>query len=134
MDKVSRGVYLLMIDYGLKQLAGWRELCAETAVAVAEELEKVILEQDPVAEVIMDNCTVFCLERGGITPIVATFWYNMVLKVSQREETVPQWSIFTYKWKNLKNKFPDVDEEGLLRIHIGKKVWVKPPSTLCKMQ
>ena len=43
------GAYLSMIDCGP----------AESASAVAEELEKVMLERDPVMEVIMDNGTVF---------------------------------------------------------------------------
>ena len=73
-------------------------------------------------------------ERGGITPIEATFCYNMVPKVSQREETLPQWSIFTYEWRHLKNKFPDVDEEEPPRIQIGEEVWMKPPSTWCMTQ
>ena len=38
------GVYLSMIDCGPGRLAIWRELHAESASAVAEELEKVMLE------------------------------------------------------------------------------------------
>ena len=34
-------------------------------------------------------------KRGEISPAEATFWYNMVPKVGQREETVPQRSVFT---------------------------------------
>ena len=48
-----------MIDCGLGRLAIWRELHAESASAVAEELENVMLECGPVMEVIMDNGTVF---------------------------------------------------------------------------
>ena len=51
--------YLSMIDCGPGRLAIWRELHAESASAVAEELEKVMLERGPVMEVIMDNGTVF---------------------------------------------------------------------------
>ena len=51
--------YLSMIDCGPGRLAIWRELHAESASAVAEELEKVMLECGPVMEVIMDNGTVF---------------------------------------------------------------------------
>ena len=54
-----RGAYLSMIDCGPGRLAIWRELHAELASAVAEELEKVMLECGPVMEVIMDNGTVF---------------------------------------------------------------------------
>ena len=53
------GAYLSMIDCGPGRLAIWRELHAESASAVAEELEKVMLERGPVMEVIMDNGTVF---------------------------------------------------------------------------
>ena len=52
------GAYLSMIDCRPGRLAIWRELHAESASAVAEELEKVMLEHGPVKEVIMDNCTV----------------------------------------------------------------------------
>ena len=48
-----------MIDCGPGRLAIWRELHAESASAVAEELEKVMLERGPVMEVIIDNGTVF---------------------------------------------------------------------------
>ena len=53
------GAYLSMIDCGPGRLAIWRELHAELASVVAEELEKVMLECGPVIEVIMDNGTVF---------------------------------------------------------------------------
>ena len=53
------GAYLSMIDYGPGRLEIWRELHAESASVVAEELEKVMLERGPVMEVIMDNGTVF---------------------------------------------------------------------------
>ena len=48
-----------MIDCGTGRLAIWRELHAESASAVAEELEKGMLERGPIMEVIMDNGTVF---------------------------------------------------------------------------
>ena len=54
-----RGAYLSMIDCGPGRLAIWKELHAESASAVAEELEKVMLERGPVMEVMMDNGTVF---------------------------------------------------------------------------
>ena len=53
------GAYLSMIDCGPGRLAIWKELHAESASAVAEELEKVMLERGTVMEVIMDNGTVF---------------------------------------------------------------------------
>ena len=40
-----------MIDCGPDRLAIWKELHAESALAVAEELEKVMLERGPVMEV-----------------------------------------------------------------------------------
>ena len=57
-----QGACLPMIDCGPGRLAIWRELHAESASAVAEELEKVMLERGPIMEVIMDNGTVFCSE------------------------------------------------------------------------
>lgn len=48
-----------MIDCSSERLAIWRELHAESAYSVAEELEKVMLERGQVEEVIMDNGTVF---------------------------------------------------------------------------
>ena len=56
------GAYLSMIDCEPGRLAIWRELHAELASAVAEELEKVMLECGLIMEVIMDNGTVFCSE------------------------------------------------------------------------
>ena len=56
------GAYLSMIDCGPGRLAIWRELHAESASAVAEELEKVMFECGPVMEVIMNNGTFFCTE------------------------------------------------------------------------
>ena len=53
------GAYLSMIDCGPGRLTVWRELHAESASSVAEELEKVMLECGLVMEVIMDNGTVF---------------------------------------------------------------------------
>ena len=53
------GAYLSMIDCGPGRLAIWRKLHAESASAVAEELEKVMLDRCPIMEVIMDNGTVF---------------------------------------------------------------------------
>ena len=47
------------IDCGSGRLAIWREWHAESASAVAEELEKVMFERGPVMDVIMDNGTVF---------------------------------------------------------------------------
>ena len=47
------GAYLSMIDCGPGRLVIWRELHVESASAVAEELEKVMLECSPVMEVIM---------------------------------------------------------------------------------
>ena len=64
-------------------------------------------------------------KRGGITPINATFWCNIASKVPQREETVPQRSIFIYVWRHLKNKFLEVNEELPPRIQIVEEVWVK---------
>ena len=57
-----RGAYFSVIDCGTGRLAIWRELHAELASAVAEELEKVMLERGPVMEVIMDNGSVFLSE------------------------------------------------------------------------
>ena len=51
-----------MIDCGPGRLAIWSVLHVESASAVAEELEKVMLECGPVMEVIMNNGTVFCSE------------------------------------------------------------------------
>ena len=42
------GAYLSMIDCGPGRLVIWRELHAESASAVAEDLEKVMLERGPV--------------------------------------------------------------------------------------
>ena len=62
MTHYRGGAYLSMIDCEPGRLAIWRESHAESASAVAEELEKVMLECGPVMEVIMDNGTIFCSE------------------------------------------------------------------------
>ena len=146
-----------MIDCGPGRLAIWRELHAESASAVAEELEKVLLERGPVTEVIMDNGTVFrseifqtmlkkwklrsyyraayrpggngiverhhrtvkaIVERGGISPEEATFWYNMAPKVGQRDDTVPHRSVFNYEWRHPRGRSQEIDEQGPTRNQI----------------
>ena len=167
------GAYLSMIDCGPGRLATWRELHVESASAVAEELEKVMLECGPVMEVIMDSGTVFrseifqtilkkwkirsyyraayrpegngiverhhrtvkaIAERGGISLEEATFWYNMVPKVRQRDDTVPHRSVFKYEWRHPRDTSQEIDEQGPARIQIGEKVWVKPPNAQCTTQ
>ena len=71
MTHYHRGAYLSMIDCGPGRLVIWRELHAELASAIAEELEKVMLERGPVMEVIMDNGTVF---RSEIFQMMLKKW------------------------------------------------------------
>ena len=48
-----------MVDCGLSRIAIWWELNGETGVATAGLLNKLILERNPVKEILMDNGKVF---------------------------------------------------------------------------
>ena len=63
--------YVLMSNCGFGRLVVWREVCAETAAVVVEELEKLILKRGPVAEVIMAQFSArisskHCLKKRNI--------------------------------------------------------------------
>ena len=73
-------------------------------------------------------------ERGGRSPEEATFWYNMVPKVGQRDDTVPHRSVFNYEWRNPRDTSQEIDDQGPAKIQIGEEVWVKPPNARCTTQ
>ena len=62
-------------------------------------------------------------EREGISPEEATFWYNMAPKVGQRDDTVPQRSVFNYEWRHPRDTSQETDEQELARIQIREEVW-----------
>ena len=73
------------------------------------------------------------VERGGISPEEATFWY-MAPKVRQRDDTVPHRSVFNYEWRHPRDTSQEIDEQGPARIQIGEEVCVKPPNARCTKQ
>ena len=73
-------------------------------------------------------------ERGGISPKEATFWYNMVPKVGQRDDTVPHRSVFNYEWRHLIDTSQETNKQGPARIQIEEDVWVKLLNARCTTQ
>ena len=39
------------------------------------------------------------MERGGITPEEATFWYNVTPRKGTEESSVPSNLLFPYRWR-----------------------------------
>ena len=74
-------------------------------------------------------------ERGGISPIMAVFWYNCSPRRGQDSASVPHAGVYKYVWRN-----PEVACSGPLqegagqRVEIGDEVWVKPPTPRCTTQ
>ena len=74
-------------------------------------------------------------ERSGKGPIDAIFWHNVAPRHGQRDESVPQRSVFTYEWR-----LPCVKPEAARgraissRVQIGDEVWVRPGSARCSTQ
>ena len=54
-----QAIYLSIVDCGPGRFAIWKELVRETAECVTAKLNEVFLERGPVAEILMDNSTVF---------------------------------------------------------------------------
>lgn len=73
-------------------------------------------------------------ERGGIRPQTAVFWYNLSPRSGQREDSVPQQSLFRYEWRHpALQSLQDRDVSGA-QVKIGEEVWVKPPNARCTTQ
>lgn len=75
-------------------------------------------------------------ERGGISPIEAVYWYNSTPRNGQDESSVPQNSVYRYKWRypTVVPSGTDNDCDKALPIRMGKEVWVKPPGARCTTQ
>ena len=70
-------------------------------------------------------------ERSAIDPEEAVFWYNISPKVSQKEESVPQRRLHTYRWR-MPMEAAEVYERGTPDfIRVGDQVWVKPKNCRC---
>ena len=70
-------------------------------------------------------------ERGGITPLEATLWYNMSPRSGQDPDSVPQHSVFRYDWRHpAADPHPRCEEEAET-VKLGDEVWVKPPHARC---
>ena len=70
-------------------------------------------------------------ERGNISPLEAVYWYNISPRSGQRDDSVPQRSVFKYDWRH-PAVVPKAEEEPeSVPIKLGEEVWVKPPNTRC---
>ena len=72
-------------------------------------------------------------ERTGKSPIDAVFWYNMSPRHGQREDSVPQMSVFNYEWTLPGNQY-GLEHSGNDEVHVGDEVWVKPGNAKCWSQ
>lgn len=70
-------------------------------------------------------------ERSGKSPIEAVYWYNMAPRSGQKDDTVPQRSIFAYEWRlpREQSRLPQTESEGPFQV--GDPVWVKPGGARC---
>ena len=75
-------------------------------------------------------------ERSGKNPIEAVFWYNMAPRYGQRDDSVPQRSVFTYGWRLpcVKPKFSGRAVDVKSKVEIGDEVWVRPGTARCTTQ
>ena len=73
-------------------------------------------------------------EKSHTHLVEATYWYNLSPRDRQKEETVPQISIYGYMWRQPAEQ-PTVQAEGMESEFIkGDGVWVKPPNARCTSQ
>ena len=64
------------------------------------------------------------MERGGILPEQAMFWYNMSSKSGKNEETVLYVSVvYRYAWRHLKVELGKKKEETTGTIELWEEVW-----------
>ena len=69
-------------------------------------------------------------ERMKGSPIDAVRWYNMAPKDGQKEESVPQRSVYAYNWR-MTDTIDEEDRSKQCEFEIGDKVWVKPGNAKC---
>ena len=72
-------------------------------------------------------------EKSGKSPIDAVFWYNMSPRYGQRDDSVPQMSVFKYEWSMPGGQCGN-DQSQSSEIHVGDEVWVKPGNAKCWTQ
>ena len=73
-------------------------------------------------------------ERAGTSPVEAAYWYNMVPRDGQKEESVPQRSVFTYEWQLGGRDATGEVEQVKNVVQVGDEVWVKPGEARCTTQ
>lgn len=73
--------------------------------------------------------------RGGISPEMATFWYNVTPRSKVEETSVPSGTLFKYRWRVPYDiNQSEVDEPGSGVFSVGEQVWVKPAVPSCTKQ
>ena len=70
-------------------------------------------------------------ERSAIDPEEAVFWYNISPKKSQKEESVPQKRLHTYRWRMPMEAATVYGRGTTDSIKVGDQVWVKPKDCRC---
>ncbi|XP_012936576.1 uncharacterized protein LOC106011438 [Aplysia californica] len=74
-------------------------------------------------------------ERGNISPMEAAFYFNSAPRYRQEQDTIPQQSVFTYKWRQpsaTEREWGETNEPSV--VTVGDEVWVKPPGARCTTQ
>lgn len=75
--------------------------------------------------------------RSGITPLEATFWYNLA-PVNRDSNSAPSTVLFgsDYRWRNPSRKIAEVlpHPDDNKRFHVGETVYVKPFPMRCTSQ
>jgi len=70
-------------------------------------------------------------ERMGKSPIEAVYWYNLAPKDGQKEDSVPQKSVYQYDWKMKGHREKVEKEEPQCEVKVGEEIWVKPGDARC---
>ena len=73
-------------------------------------------------------------ERGRVSPMEAVFWYNSSPRDRQKEETIPQRSVFNYVWRHPEVVPCQREQSEGSAVSVGEEVWVKPASAKCTAQ
>ena len=73
-------------------------------------------------------------ERAGTSPMEAVYWYNIVPRDGQREESIPQRSVYAYDWRRGEQESEEEAVEPESSVEVGDEVWVKPGNVRCTSQ
>ena len=136
-------LYLTMIDCGPGRFALWRVLSVETAEVIANQVESVFEERGPVAEILLDNATVFrarafvdMCARWNVARIFRAAYrpqgngiierhHRTIKSIAERGNTSPQRAVFWYNFTPRKQ----MEDESVLYKSVYNYEWRHPAST-----